>query len=359
LSYVIDIYRGKAKAQTNILNTGLYIAFFPQLIAGPIVRYDSIAKQLLEREHTKKKFADGAWRFTIGLSKKLLLANQLAVIVDVSFARNPAERSVVFAWAGALCYMLQLYFDFSGYSDMAIGLGKMFGFEFAENFNYPYIAKSVSEYWRRWHISLGSWFRDYLFYPMTFGPAVRLRQRLKNKVSRKVSALIASLFTLFIVWMSTGIWHGANMTWVAWGFIQFVFIAWEQNRKPFKNEKLAGVAGFLYTYFVSLLSKVLSNASSITQAVHYYGSMLHLQGNVWIDEYGVYWLSQYKVFIIIGFILEFPVIEFITKKINGTNNHRLIAANEVIKSVCMVGLFVLDIVYAVSGGYNPFIYFNF
>jgi D-alanyl-lipoteichoic acid acyltransferase DltB (MBOAT superfamily) len=359
LSYVIDIYRGKAKSQKSILNTGLYIAFFPQLIAGPIVRYDSIAEQLVNRTHTKEKFADGVWRFTIGLSKKLLLANQLAVIVDVAFARVTSERSVLLAWSGAFCYMLQIYFDFSGYSDMAIGLGGMFGFDIPENFNYPYIAKSVSEYWRRWHISLGAWFRDYLYYPLSLGPAVKLRQWLKDKVSRKASAVIASVFVLFIVWMSTGIWHGANMTYVAWGFIQFVFIAWEQHRKPMKNQVLAGIIGFMYTYFVSLVSKVLSNADSVTQAVQYYGSMLHIYGNAWSDEYTVYWLSQYKVFILIGFIFEFPIVELAAKLINKTNNTKVFSVYSVIQLVCMSALLAVDIVYAVSGGYNPFIYFNF
>jgi D-alanyl-lipoteichoic acid acyltransferase DltB (MBOAT superfamily) len=359
LSYVIDIYRGKAEAQKSILNTGLYIAFFPQLIAGPIVRYDSIAEQLLNRVHTKEKFADGAWRFTIGLSKKLLLANQLAVIVDVAFAREPSERSVVLAWGGALCFMLQIYFDFSGYSDMAIGLGKMFGFEFSENFNYPYISKSITEYWRRWHISLGEWFRDYLFYPLSMGPAVKLRRKLKDKVSRKTSAVIASVFSLFIVWLATGVWHGANLTFVVWGLIQFVFIVWEQYRKPLKNKRLGAWIGFVSTFFFIMVSKVIFNASSLTQAFHYYGSMLHLQGNAWYDEYGLYWLSQYKVFIIVGFVLAFPVVEAITKRIRGTENKGLIAVNSVVQLVCMSGCLILDIVYAVVGGYNPFIYFNF
>jgi D-alanyl-lipoteichoic acid acyltransferase DltB (MBOAT superfamily) len=359
LSYVIDIYRGKADAQKNILNTGLYIAFFPQLIAGPIVRYDSIAKQLLEREHTKEKFADGVWRFTIGLSKKLLLANQLAVIVDVAFARDASERSVVLAWAGALCFMLQIYFDFSGYSDMAIGLGKMFGFEFSENFNYPYISKSITEYWRRWHISLGEWFRDYLFYPVSMGPAVKLRQKMKDKVSRKTSAIIASVFSLFIVWMATGIWHGANMTFVVWGLIQFVFIVWEQYRKPMKNKRAGAVLGFVSTFFVIMISKVIFNASSLTQAFHYYGSMLHLQGNAWSDEYGLYWLSQYMVFIVLGLVFAFPVVESVTKKINKTENNRLITLNSVVQMLVMIGFLTLDILYAVVGGYNPFIYFNF
>lgn len=359
LSYVIDVYRGKAKAQKSILNTGLYIAFFPQLIAGPIVRYDSIARQLLSREHTSEKFGEGIWRFTIGLSKKLLLANQLAIIVDISYAKNPGERTVLLAWVGALCFMLQIYYDFSGYSDMAIGLGKMFGFEFSENFNYPYISKSVTEYWRRWHISLGEWFRDYLFYPLSMGPAVSLRKMINNKVSRKTSAAIASVFSLFIVWMATGVWHGANMTFVVWGLIQFVFIVWEQYRKPLENKKLGDILGFIYTFFVVMLAKVIFNAQSLTQALHYYGSMFHLEGNVFFDKYSLYWLSQYKVYIIIGIVLVFPVVETINKNIERTNREKFITAGKTVQFVGMCGLLFLDVIFAVAGGYNPFIYFNF
>ncbi|MBR2769207.1 MAG: MBOAT family protein, partial [Solobacterium sp.] len=198
LSYVIDVYKGKDKAQKSIIDVGLYISFFPQLIAGPIVRYGTISRQLKSREHSWDKFSAGVWRFTIGLAKKILIANQVAQIADLAFsltssnpglgyatgaASGPSELSVGLAWAGAFAYMLQIYFDFSGYSDMAIGLGKMFGFEFNENFNYPYISKSISEYWRRWHISLGEWFRDYLYYPLSLGPAIKLRKQFDKQGS--------------------------------------------------------------------------------------------------------------------------------------------------------------------------------
>lgn len=359
LSYVIDIYRGKDQPQSNILNTGLYIAFFPQLIAGPIVRYGSIAEQLIERKHSFEKFSDGVCRFTIGLSKKLLLANQLAVVATLSFDRSPAERSVVLAWAGALCFMLQIYFDFSGYSDMAIGLGKMFGFEFSENFNYPYISKSITEYWRRWHISLGEWFRDYLFYPFTFGPAVKLRKKLSGKFNRKTTGIIASVVTLFVVWMATGIWHGANMTFVVWGLIQFVFIVWEQYRKPFKNEKLAAVIGFTSTYLVILITKVIFNSSSMTQAIHYYGSMLGLEGNKLTDAYGNYWIGQYFAFIVIGFVLSFPTLKTIQARVLKSESEWKIALLEFVRYAGLAALLVSDVLWAVAGGYNPFIYFNF
>lgn len=356
LSYVIDVYRGKEQAQENILDVGLYIAFFPQLIAGPIVRYGTISRQLRERKHSFDMFCDGVWRFSIGLSKKLLLSNQLAVAADLAFGRNAGERSVVFAWFGALAFMLQIYFDFSGYSDMAIGLGKMFGFEFLENFNYPYVSRSITEYWRRWHISLGEWFRDYLYYPLSFGPAIKVRKAAAQKWGRKTAGIVSSAFSLFIVWMATGIWHGANWTFVVWGLIQFVFIFWEQYRKPLKNEKFGNVVAFITTFLVILFTKVIFKADSISHAVHYYASMLHLSGNNWVDEYGIYWIGQYKSFLVIGLIFSFPVLECITKCIR---NKRVKMIWNIGEAVVMCFLLVLNICYAVSGGYNPFIYFNF
>lgn len=359
LSYVIDVYRGKDQAQKSILNVGLYIAFFPQLIAGPIIRYGSIVEQLEKREHSFDKFAEGAKRFCIGVSKKLIIANRVAVVADVAFSADPSERSVLFAWVGALCFMLQIYFDFSGYSDMAIGLGRMFGFTFQENFNYPYISRSITEYWRRWHISLGEWFRDYLYYPLSLGPAVRLRKRINKKVGRKRSAVIASVFVLFVVWFSTGIWHGANMTFLVWGLIQFVFIVFEQYRKPMKNKRAGAVIGFITTYFVVLFTKVIFNASSMGAALHYYGSMFHLEQNGWADAGGLYWIRQYIVYILAGFILSFPVVEKLSEKIEAGGSRRAIAVKNGCGYVLLLALYVWDIILAASGGYNPFIYFNF
>lgn len=340
LSYVIDVYRGKEHAQTNILNVGLYISFFPQLIAGPIVRYGTVSEQLKERKHSFELFSEGAWRFIIGLSKKLLLANQLAVVAEMAFARDAAERSVLFAWVGALAFMLQIYFDFSGYSDMAIGLGKMFGFEFPENFNYPYISCSITEFWRRWHISLGAWFRDYLYIPLG-GNSVSISRWRWN---------------LFIVWMATGIWHGANWTFVIWGLIQFVFIYWEKKQKPNAKEGIVRFLGFLYTFLVTMLGWIIFNANSLEHAIQYYESMLHLCGNAWTDTYGLYWIDQYKVFLILGLILEFPVLERLDAIIKRKYAKRL---KTVVQTAVICALFWLDICYAVGGGYNPFLYFNF
>lgn len=356
LSYVIDVYRGKDEVQKNIMNVGLYIAFFPQLIAGPIVRYGSIAEQINHREHNFTLFSEGVWRFIIGLSKKVIIANQVAVVAEKAFALPSNELSVLFAWAGALAFMIQIYFDFSGYSDMAIGLGKMFGFEFRENFNYPYLSKSISEYWRRWHISLGEWFRDYLYYPLSLGPAIRLRKKAATKFSKKTAAVISNTFVLFVVWMSTGIWHGANWTFVLWGFIQFVCILSEQYRKPLKNKKLGAVLGFVSTFLIVLLTKVIFNAKDMTAAIAYYSSMLGLSGNSVVDAYGLYWIRQYGFYMIAGLVFCFPVLEHITKFCEGK---KLQPVWSIIQTVSLCVLLVLCMCYSISGGYNPFIYFNF
>lgn len=356
LSYVIDVYRGKDEAQKSVINVGLYISFFPQLIAGPIVRYNLIASQLKERVHSKEGFAKGAWRFTVGLSKKILLANQLAKLAELSFGMNPSERSVALAWAGALAFMLQIYFDFSGYSDMAIGLGSMFGFDIPENFNYPYIAKSVSEYWRRWHMTLGGWFRDYLYYPLSFKLAPKMSRSLSKHMKRKTAAFISSAVVLFIVWMSTGMWHGANATFVLWGFIQFVFIFWEQNRKGMKNKKLEAVIGFITTYLIGLVTKVIFNSNSVADAFGYYGSMLGLSGNAGIDATSIYWLGQFKVVLLVSFIFSFPVIPKLREFFNKKNLGQVF---EYVLAAVLLVLLVVDISYAIGGDYNPFIYFNF
>lgn len=359
LSYVIDVYRGKDKAQHSILNTGLYIAFFPQLIAGPIVRYHSIAEQLQQREHSIDKFSEGVWRFCIGLSKKAILANHLSILSDIAFSRAPSQLSALLAWVGALCFMLQIYYDFSGYSDMAIGLGKMFGFEFQENFNYPYISLSVTEYWRRWHISLGEWFRDYLYYPLTFGPAVRLRKRLGKKVSRKTASKIAAAAVLFCVWLATGIWHGANVTFIVWGLIQFLFIFWEQNRKPIKNHSLSIAVGFTTTFLVVLLTKVIFKSTSMTQAFHYYGSMLCLEGNPLFDAFALYWIREFRFFIAAGILFIFPVVPWLRNRVDGQNRQWVKHLYHTAAFAAMAVMLAMDILYAVIGEYNPFLYFNF
>ena len=270
MSYVLDVYRDKGAVQKNILNVGLYISFFPQLIAGPIVRYETVAEEIKNRKETLDDFFDGFARFIVGLGKKVLLSNTFALLADRAFdgCANGDNLSVAFSWLGAIAYTLQIFFDFSGYSDMAIGLGKMFGFHFLENFNYPYISLSVAEFWRRWHISLGSWFRDYVYIPLG-----------GNRVSKS-----RNIFNLFVVWGLTGVWHGANWTFIVWGLMYFVLLTFEKltgfekrKSKPFM------VFRWFYTMFFVIMGWVVFRSNSLTDAFVYMKSMFGLNGNVFSD----------------------------------------------------------------------------
>ena len=301
MSYVIDVYRGCGQVQKNILNVGLYISFFPQLIAGPIVRYETIADQIENRRETLNDFADGFGRFIIGLSKKVLLANNFALVADELFdsLAGGASISVASAWLGAICYTLQIFFDFSGYSDMAIGLGKMFGFHFLENFNYPYISKSVSEFWRRWHISLGTWFRDYVYIPL--GGSRVNKPRL--------------VFNLFVVWFLTGVWHGANWTFITWGLMYFVLLSIEKLTVFGKLLEKAKVFNWIYTILFVVCGWVLFRANSITDALIYLKSMFGFNYNVFCDETFKQFFLQIFVYLVFGILFSFPFIAKVSKKI--------------------------------------------
>lgn len=334
LSYVVDIYRGNGTVQKKLSGVGLYISFFPQLIAGPIVRYETIAKEIDHRVETLNDFTSGVVRFINGLGKKVLIANSVAAVADVMFAET--SLSVASAWLGAICYTLQIYFDFSGYSDMAIGLGKMFGFHFLENFRYPYISNSVSEFWRRWHISLGSWFRDYVYIPLG-----------GNRVSH-----VRLMFNLFVVWALTGIWHGANWTFLAWGLLFFVLLAIEKNLN-YKPKKQVGF-GNLYTLFFVVLGWVLFRADSIKEAIVYISKMfgigsVQVVDNLFLEQWSIAW-----PFIIIGCLGSLPIIPVLEKKFNTD-----IIGLQICRIVFVSLIFVLSIVYIVCSSYNPFIYFNF
>lgn len=211
MSYVFDVYYGTAKVQKNLLYVGLYVSMFPQLIAGPIVRYETVADEIVNRVENRKDFAEGFGRFVVGLGKKILISNYVGKIADIAFATE-GGMSVAMAWLGAIAYTLQIYFDFSGYSDMAIGLGRMFGFHFLENFNFPYVSKSITEFWRRWHITLSTWFRDYVYIPLG-----------GNRVSKG-----RHIWNIFVVWFLTGVWHGANWTFICWGLLYFVLLMFEK-----------------------------------------------------------------------------------------------------------------------------------
>ena len=340
----------QGRGAENLFHVGLYIVFFPQLVAGPILRYSVIADQIMGRKETFEEFSRGVCRFLKGFAKKILLANNFALIADTAFSLHNSELSVSFAWLGAVAYTLQIYFDFSGYSDMAIGLGKMFGFHFPENFNYPYISKSTSEFWRRWHISLGTWFRDYVYIPLG-GSRVESGGRL--------------IFNLFVVWSLTGFWHGASWTFICWGLLYFVSISLE---KITDFEHLgagitaAAAAKHVYTMLLVVFGWVLFRAETIGAAAGYLKTMLFLNGAQFLDGNTVVFLAENKVFLVLGILFSMPVSKAFSKWFEGKKNAGnpiLTGTATVVYPSVMLLLFLIAMSYIVKGSYNPFIYFNF
>ena len=345
LSYVLDVARGEAEVQKNPLNVGLYIAFFPQLIAGPIVKYQTVAHQIQRRQESWEKFSQGCWRFLIGLGKKVILANQLAVIADAAFVPG-GPGSVSMAWLGSVCYTLQIYFDFGGYSDMAIGLGKMFGFQFLENFRYPYLASSCRDFWKRWHISLTTWFRDYLYIPLG-------GNRMKSRwgVWRN----------MLVVWLFTGIWHGANWTFVAWGLVWFCLLWAERGREPLRGTPLW--VRRLATLLVVNLTWVLFRADTIGEALGFLGVMFKVDtAEIWSVETG-YYLRQNWFTLVMAAVACAPTATWLRGRLaRWAERERLPGLMPAWDALCAVGLagvFLVSAAFLVKGSYNPFIYFNF
>lgn len=343
ISYVIDVYRGHGKVLKNPLDVGLYVAFFPQLIAGPIVRYETIANEIHGRKETEKDFAEGIVRFIIGLSKKVLLSNQFALIADKAYALEGANSLTVgLAWLGAISYMLQIYFDFSGYSDMAIGLGRMFGFHFNENFNYPYIAKSVSDFWRRWHISLGTWFRDYVYIPLG-GSRVGKAKLFRN---------------IFVVWLLTGVWHGANWTFIAWGIYFGILLMIEKFTGLDKWLARSKVVGHVYTLFLVLISWVLFRANSLEHALDYMKYMFGMGDMSITSDLTHLYLSENILVLVIGMFAALPFSKWV-KRWYQMENETVQTVSKVLGMIALALLFFTSVSYLVKGTYNPFIYFNF
>lgn len=338
LSYTIDVYRGDTPAQKNPITLAAYISLFPQLIAGPIVRYSDVALQLENRKHTFRKTSDGLRRFILGLSKKILIANALGELCDIFRASD--DKSVLFFWLYAIAFTLHIYFDFSGYSDMAIGLGKIMGFEFMENFNYPYISKSVTEFWRRWHISLGSWFRDYVYIPLG-----------GNRVSKP-----RQFFNILVVWLLTGFWHGAEWNFPIWGLYFAVLLLIE---KSFLLEKLkkSKVISHIYVMFLVIISFVIFNADGMGQAFSDLGGMFGLAGVPASSAEFVYYLKSYLLVIVIAIIGATPLPKKIVEKIREKDTGNKIV--NVIEPVVCIILFVMITAYLVDGSFNPFLYFRF
>lgn len=338
LSYTIDVYRGDTPAQKNPVTLAAYISLFPQLIAGPIVRYSDVAAQLENRTHTFAKTSDGIRRFIVGLSKKILIANALGELCDIF--RASEDKSVAFFWLYAISFTLHIYFDFSGYSDMAIGLGKIMGFDFMENFNYPYISKSVTEFWRRWHISLGSWFRDYVYIPLGGNRVGKPRQ----------------FFNILVVWLLTGFWHGAEWNFPLWGLYFAVLLLIE---KSFLLEKLkkSKIISHIYVMFLVIISFVIFNADGLSGAAYDLSGMFGLAGVPASSAEFVYYLRSYLLVIIMAVIGATPLPKKIVEKIRNTDKgNKLINIAE--PALCVV-LFILITAYLVDGSFNPFLYFRF
>ena len=333
LSYTIDVYRGKVPAQRNPISFGAYVALFPQLIAGPIVRYIDVARELEERQHSWEDACLGIRRFLIGFSKKIILADNFALLMKLF--RESDEKSVLFYWMYAVAFMLNIYFDFSGYSDMAIGLGRVFGFRFIENFNYPYLSKSVTEFWRRWHMSLGSWFRDYVYIPMG-----------GNRVSKP-----RWVFNILTVWMLTGLWHGASWNFVLWGLMFAVLLLIEKWIPAL--QKLPGVLRHGYVLLLVMLSFVLFNADSLSQAGSDIGGLAGVGGIPAVTAQTLYYLRSYGPLFLIGFVGATPLVRDAARRIGDTK------AGAVLEPLVLILLLLVCTGYLVDGSFSPFLYFRF
>lgn len=349
MSYIIDVYRNQAKVQKNPFTLALYIALFPQLVAGPIVRYNTIEDQLKHRKETMDQFSAGVCRFILGLAKKIILANAFAIIADNIYGITQLWHTqylvpAALAWIGTFAYTFQIFFDFSAYSDMAIGLGKMFGFEFEENFNYPYVSKSIREFWSRWHISLTTWFREYLYFPLG-GSRVENRDKLVRNLA--------------VVWLATGIWHGANWTFILWGVWNFMFIVIERFVN-FDKIECRSIYKHIYTLFVVNFSWVLFRAENIDKFIEYTKNMFCLNDNGVFSPM-VWMFIRENIFLIVIAVIACLPPSIWKKKFDVVLNKMHISSSVVAYSYpfAMTGLFIICVVYLIRGGYNPFIYFNF
>ena len=334
LSYTVDVYRREVPAQRSFVAFGTYVSFFPQLIAGPIVRYSDVAGQLVGREESVSKFASGIRRFSVGLAKKVLIANHMGLLWDT--LRTTPDMGVAGAWVGIIAFSLQLYFDFAGYSDMAIGLGRMFGFEFIENFNYPYISKSITEFWRRWHISLGSWFRDYVYIPMGGN---------RCKIPRHI-------FNLFIVWGLTGLWHGANFNFVLWGLYYFVLLVLEKYVYGKALEKLPSFIKHIYALFFIILGWTLFYFEDFGALTLHLGMMFGQSGfSVGKDALSI--IISYIPLLTVSLLACVPVWRNIYSKIHTKKWSGLI------ETVLVFAVIIICTAALVNDSYNPFLYFRF
>ena len=339
ISYIADIYMQRVKPQKNLIDFAAYITMFPQLIAGPIVNYNDIYKQLANRKESISKFGEGVQRFIIGLGKKVILANNIGLIWSQVKEIPLSDLSVVLAWIGIIAFTLQIYFDFSGYSDMAIGLAKMFGFDFLENFDYPYISKSITEFWRRWHMSLGGWFREYIYIPLG---------------GNKKGTLI-QVRNLFVVWFATGLWHGASTNFIVWGLYFGVILLIEKLYLKDLLKRIPTIFSHIYTLIIVIIGWVIFDMNTLPAAGHYIKIMFGLGSNIFIDNMAKYILSTNFIILLLGLICSTKLIKNYTNKLKSTLKEKDVF---LVASINLL-ILIISTAYLVGASYNPFLYFRF
>lgn len=339
MSYTIDVYLDKSPVQKNIISFGTYVALFPQLIAGPIVQYNTVAHQLNNRKENISQFSQGIERFVVGLGKKVLLANNIGMLWDEIQGLSTSDMTVFTAWLGIIAFSFQIYFDFSGYSDMAIGLGKMFGFDFLENFNYPYISQSITEFWRRWHISLGSWFRDYVYIPLG-GNRVGLLKLFRN---------------ITIVWFLTGFWHGASWNFILWGIYFGVIIMLEKGFLLKVLSKVHPIIRHIYALFLILIGWVLFSFENISRGLEYLKIMLGFERLPLYDQRFLYYFTSYGIVLILLILCSTPILKMVLDLLK----KKLKRLEGAILQLSLLLIMIFSIAYLVDSTYNPFLYFRF
>lgn len=342
MSYVIDVYRKEAKIQKNPLNVALYVALFPQLIAGPIVRYSTVAEEIEKRQESLEDCSEGVLRFCLGLGKKVIIANSLGFIAEQILSLEPSQMSVSLTWLGAISYAFQIYFDFSGYSDMAIGLGRVFGFHFLENFDYPYISKSITEFWRRWHISLSSWFRDYIYIPLG---------------GNRCSAL-KNVRNIAVVWFLTGFWHGASWNFICWGVYFMLLLLGEKFVYGRLLDRLPKILKHFYAIILILVGWIIFYCTSMEKIIGLVKNMFGFGGVPFINDLAIYNLVEYKVEFLVALVACLPISKVISGffEKQGKGLKTVYAYGRVIYAFI---IFLLSIVFIVDSSFNPFIYFRF
>lgn len=339
ISYIIDVYNGKVNVQKNIIKLATYVSLFPQLVAGPIVRYQTVEKELDDRVHSFNNFAYGIRRFTIGLAKKVLIANALGELCSKAFLAD--EKTIVFFWIFGISYMLQLYFDFSAYSDMAIGLGRIFGFHFPENFNYPYISKSITEFWRRWHISLSTWFKDYVYISLGGNREGKYKQ-IRN---------------ILIVWLLTGIWHGANWTFLIWGLLFGIILIIEKIWLNKFMEKLPSFIRRIYVLFIVMILFIIFNSDNMSVALTNIKGLFGMNEEAFVNDYTLHYLKSYLPVLIIALLGSTPFIKILIDKLR--KNKYVNNIINILEPILIVVILVVVTSYLIDNSYNPFLYFRF